>query len=147
MRIIYNRPGPSRKARRLAWLYSRGAPWQDIVACTLHTACKPSCKIRNIIHDVHGLRATLHHGIYIHIYIYIQYPVLLYIGNIVYMNHFRIQGFLYIRDIPGKLHWDHWLCSGGCVWYGWACWRWPKQEVCCAVSSFTGASQQIRHLP
>jgi hypothetical protein len=80
-------------------------------------------------------------------YIYIQYPVLLYIGNIVYMNHFRIQGFLYIRDIPGKLHWDHWLCSGGCVWYGWACWRWPKQEVCCAVSSFTGASQQIRHLP
>ena len=22
-------PGPSRKARRLAWLYSRGAPWQD----------------------------------------------------------------------------------------------------------------------
>ena len=22
-------PGPSRKARRLAWLYSRGATWQD----------------------------------------------------------------------------------------------------------------------
>ena len=22
-------PGPSRKARRLAWLYSRGAAWQD----------------------------------------------------------------------------------------------------------------------
>ena len=39
MTIICNRPGPSRKARRLAWLYSRGAPWQDIAACTIYTAC------------------------------------------------------------------------------------------------------------
>ena len=26
---IYAMPGPSRKARRLAWLYSRGATWHE----------------------------------------------------------------------------------------------------------------------
>ena len=128
-------PGPSRKARRLAWLYSRGVPWwwcfidlENLFGVKFNFFPNQILHIanplpeKNIPFQIKCLKFRKITYTTKHVYSVIKD----FLGEQIYHNLFTLLVHLIepytMTFASGELHWNHQLCSGGCCWHG--CYWW-----------------------